>query len=595
LNTFLLTYGLLLLDEKFWNWYYFLIATENHMDKKSKYKSVKKITDATPQGLSGSRSSYFYWGILLLVIFFTTFIRIRLLSIPLERDEGEFAYMGQLILQGIPPYLISYNMKLPGIYAAYALIMSIFGESIEGIHLGFLFINAATIIMVFLLTKRLYDSYTGIIAGASFAILSVSPSVLGTSAHATHFVLLPALGGIFLMLKAIDSGKWKQLFWSGIILGISFIMKQPGVFFIIFVFLYLLFNLEHRHYFPPRTLLKQGALFLFGSILPFVLTFGILYMVGVFERFWFWTFSYAYEYASQIPFSTGLEILFGQIPNIMGHFYLLWGVAGLGISALFLDKTSRTHAPFILGFLVFSFLAVCPGLYFREHYFVLILPAVSLLIGMGIRSLKRLILKFQPKFQWMPAILFLVAFLIGVVQYGSFFFKLTPFEACRALYGYNPFPESIGVAEYIKRHSERQDKIAVLGSEPQIYFYSNRRSATGYIYMYGLMEDQKYALKMQKEMAEEIEKAKPTYLIFVNIPTSWLARERSERYVFDWFEAYHENQFSLVGIVDIYDKTEYRWDQGSHHYSPRSPLFLCIYKSKTRGDSLNVVPDSERK
>ena len=31
-------------------------------------------------------------------------IRIRLLGIPLERDEGEYAYAGQLILQGVPPY-----------------------------------------------------------------------------------------------------------------------------------------------------------------------------------------------------------------------------------------------------------------------------------------------------------------------------------------------------------------------------------------------------------------------------------------------------------------------------------------------------------
>ena len=39
---------------------------------------------------------------------------IRLLGIPLERDEGEYAYAGQLILQGIPPrYKLAYNMKFP--------------------------------------------------------------------------------------------------------------------------------------------------------------------------------------------------------------------------------------------------------------------------------------------------------------------------------------------------------------------------------------------------------------------------------------------------------------------------------------------------
>jgi hypothetical protein len=71
-----------------------------------------------------------------LIVLFVASIRIRLLQIPLERDEGEFAYMGQLMLKGIPPYLLAYNMKLPSIYTLYALIMAIFGQTIVGIHIG---------------------------------------------------------------------------------------------------------------------------------------------------------------------------------------------------------------------------------------------------------------------------------------------------------------------------------------------------------------------------------------------------------------------------------------------------------------------------
>jgi len=45
-----------------------------------------------------------------------------------ERDEGEYADAGQLILQGVPPYTLAYNMKFSGTYAAYAVIMAIFGQ-----------------------------------------------------------------------------------------------------------------------------------------------------------------------------------------------------------------------------------------------------------------------------------------------------------------------------------------------------------------------------------------------------------------------------------------------------------------------------------
>src|SRR5216117_4225850 len=85
-----------------------------------------------------------WWILLAVVIAVVVLIRIHFLAIPLERDEGEYAYAGQLMLQGIPPYRLAYNMKFPGTYAAYALLMSIFGQTILGIHLGLLLINAAT-------------------------------------------------------------------------------------------------------------------------------------------------------------------------------------------------------------------------------------------------------------------------------------------------------------------------------------------------------------------------------------------------------------------------------------------------------------------
>jgi hypothetical protein len=494
--------------------------------------------------------------------------------------------MGQLILQGIPPYLISYNMKLPGIYAAYAFIMFVFGQTVEGIHLGFLIVNAATIILIFLLVKRLYDSYTAIIASTSFAILSVSPSVLGTSAHASHFVMLPALGGILLLLKAIDSNKLQHVFWGGIFLGVSFLMKQPGIFFVIFGFLYLLFSLLRLRKAPSGLMMRQGSIFLLGAILPFVLTCVILSRAGVLGKFWFWTFSYASEYVSEVSFSFGLKIFFYELARVIGGFYLLWGIACLGVIALLIDKTARTRRTFVWGFLIFSFFAVCPGFYFRPHYFVFFLPVLALLIGIAINSLKRLILRSQPEFGFASTILFLVVFSIGIAHNGAFFFGLTPVQACRAMYGFSPFPESIEIAKYIKAHTKKGDRIAVLGSEPQIYFYSDRLSATGYIYTYPLMEHQKYALRMQREMVREIERAQPNYLVFVKLISSWGVRENSERYIFNWYERSMRENFNLVGIIDVLSKTQtlYRWGEEATHYAPQNEAFLCVYKRNTNKD-----------
>jgi len=74
---------------------------------------------------------------LLLLVLLGAICAIRLSSLdrPLDRDEGEYAYAGQLMLAGIPPYKLAYNMKLPGTYAIYALAFAVFGESAQAVHL----------------------------------------------------------------------------------------------------------------------------------------------------------------------------------------------------------------------------------------------------------------------------------------------------------------------------------------------------------------------------------------------------------------------------------------------------------------------------
>src|ERR1700704_4545182 len=95
------------------------------------------------------------WIVVGLTVLFVLAVRVRLRDMPLERDEGEYAYAGQLILQGVPPYKEAYNMKLPGTYAAYAVSMAVFGQSDSAIHIGVALINAASIVLLFLIGRKL--------------------------------------------------------------------------------------------------------------------------------------------------------------------------------------------------------------------------------------------------------------------------------------------------------------------------------------------------------------------------------------------------------------------------------------------------------
>src|SRR5262249_55094109 len=152
--------------------------------------------------------------------------------VPLERDEGEYAYSGQLILQGIPPYQLAYNMKFPGTYYAYSVILALFGQTASGIHIGLLVVNALTIVILFYLSRRLLgNSLGGAVSAIAFGFLSLDRWTLGIFGHATHFVVLAAMAGLLVLCKAIDSKKARLFAAAGSLLGLSVLMKQNGIFF----------------------------------------------------------------------------------------------------------------------------------------------------------------------------------------------------------------------------------------------------------------------------------------------------------------------------------------------------------------------------
>lgn len=523
-----------------------------------------------------------WWALLVIIVGLAVAIRIQMLGVPLERDEGEYAYAGQLLLQGIPPYQLAYNMKFPGTYAAYALIMSIFGQTITGIHLGLFALNAATIVLIFLLGRRLMNSTAGIAAAASYAILSFSPSVLGFAAHATHFVVLPVLGGALLLLRPLHPPPKKIVFASGVLFGIGLLMKQPALFFIFFGSVYLFYR-DWRAQLDSKRILVRNAIFICGAALPLEATCLLLWWAGVFGKFWFWTLIYAREYGGFVSLSQGIQFFFRTIGDVIGAGWALWVLAAFGLNACLWDKSIRASATFLLGFLAFSGLAVCPGLNFRQHYFILALPAICLLAGAAIADAGNICSHFPLPVRFLPLILFVVASTLPLLAQKPFVTAPGPIAAARMIYDGSPFPEAVRIGRYLQEHTGPNDKIAVLGSEPEIYFYSRRLSATGYIYMYGLMEPHKYAGQMQREMIQEIEAARPKYLVFVKDRFSWLERENSEKLIFNWFGKYREN-LVLTGLINIVSagRTDYYFPAPENLDSIRlSPYYLLIYERKS--------------
>ncbi len=516
------------------------------------------------------------WLAVLLVLVFVACVRLRVLTMPLERDEGEYAYAGQLWIQGIPPYQLACNMKLPGTYFAYALGMAVFGQTITGVHLTLLVANALTIVFIFLLGRALAGNAVGVAACASYALMSTSTTVLGLAAHATQFVVLFAVPGTLLIWRALQTGNKRTIFFSGLLYGLAFLMKQPGLVFGLFGLAVLLWREK------PANFRGEAAgriiMYLAGLSLPFLLLCVYLSWAGVFTSFWFWTFSYARQYAMATSLSEGWSYLRNFLRDQFAFYLGFWilAVAGLTLIWRAVDRKSLT---FVLGLLAFSFLGTMPGLYFRQHYFVLVLPAFALLLGLVLNCLPTA----RPAWiRFAPAIL-----LAGVMAWDVYlqrwaFFELPPAQLCRAIYGKNPLLEAQTVGDFIRTHSPPQARVAVIGSEPQIYFYAHRHSATQFLYTYPLMENQPFARAMQKTMIGELEAARPEFMVLVVNRYSWMFKDNSETEVLAWAQDFLDANYQCVGIVDQRSMVQPLevWGDAVTNVVRKPEQYLAVYHRK---------------
>ena len=521
--------------------------------------------------------SWVILGIILLVI---GLIRFRLLDFPLERDEGGFAYIGRMIQQGVAPYREAYDFKPPGLYLMYALVMSLFGQSAWGIHFGLLVIDLGSVALLYGIARVYMNDAGSLAAALVMGVLQLTSNVLGFAAHATHFVVFWMLIGYLLLLKASRKGGGVLLVLSGLAFGLSAMMKQPGALFILFG-LVLLLRQKGSEW---RTVVAGSGSFLAGGVIPVAAMLIWLAKSGTLGQFLFWNFTYGSEFGTRIGLSDAFAQFWDSVRRVLSNYEPVWLISLCGMVVSFIRpplNRGRLH----LGLLyITSLVAVSLGFQFRSHYFVMLIPAVSLYCGYAGGWIAEFMRRRMPvgRAGVVGLGVVLLATGYGVFAQRNYFFRDDPVALSRQIYFPNPFAESGEIAAFIRSHTGPGDRVAVLGSEPQILFLAGRESAMPYLFTYFFMEVHPSSLRMQQEAAADIENASPPVIVLVTQPVSWGTRPHSERYIFDWANAYLKKNYKLVGAVDQIspEQSTYCWENDIKSYSRLSEASVLIFKRR---------------
>lgn len=528
--------------------------------------------------------SVFWWILLGVLLASQVFLRLPLLDIPLERDEGEYAYLGKLILEGVPPFGEAANTKLPGTNLMYAFIMSLFGESASGIHTGLLVTSLGTITCLFFAFGRFFNPLVGVISAGLYSILAVSMPVVGFAAHATHFVVFfMAAGWLALSFFAETRRPWLA-FAAGVLFGFCFLMKQHGMFFLAFGGAFILLQLYFQQSLNLTSGLRTVAPYVFGGLLPYLLLVGWMLSSGTFDAFWFWTVEYASAYTSIASASEGLALFQENVGAFFKEFPISILIGLVGLRVLFWGNYTSFQKYTAVVFAVLSALSITPGLYFRQHYIVLFLPALGLLFALTLDVLVQRLAGSSSSEYWRALPLGILA-LVGLTYYAdheAYFSGKQPQTISRQIYKRQAFADAPQIGQYLRQQTRPSDRIAVLGSEPQLYLYAGRRSATRHIYMYGLMENQPYNLRMQQEVIADIEKTRPKIIVFYSARTTWSRTPTSPTKIFTWSSQYLRRHYQLAVAASV-GVTRTRFYPGAElkRVLRMSPQFILIYRRKT--------------
>lgn len=510
---------------------------------------------------------------ILLIVLFTIVMRYRLIDVPLERDEGGFAYCAQLILHGIPPYTEAYDYKPPGLYFLYASSIAIFGSDVIAVHLLLLIFSAGTAIMLFWLVKKWSDTTGGMIASIISILLMASSSVLGFAAHATHFVMFWAILGYLLLEVGLERHNYLIVLASGISFGLSFLMKQSGLLFLFPALIFTFAIIKSERF---KESIKSAGFMLAGFIIPLGSIALWLISIGALKGFIYWNIQYPWLVAQ----GSGTNDFFSRIARnglqAAGNFLPLWIAGFVSVIYFVLEKRGVTANRKILILILFSVGAVSIGYETRSHYFVLLVPALAAAIGIAVSKISKSV---KPGLSRKAVIgVPLAVALFGIIQERDYFFFDNPENISRSIYFPNLFADAEKVSEFIKSRSGESDRVAILGSEPEILFLSQRRSTTRYIFTDFINMKHELGGQMQKEMIREIDSIKPAIIVMINQPFSWGAMPSGSWPLLRWIRGYLEVNYEIVGTVTqiSMNSSVFRWDQEARDdpHALASPIII---------------------
>lgn len=537
--------------------------------------------------------------LLLFLVYIVYSIRSNFLMIPFERDEGIYSYFGTLVIEGGIPYKDFIEAKFPGIFYFYGFMVSICGDTVKGMHTGFMYLNIFTLLMIYFTSRNLFSPIAGLISATTFAFVSLTANLSGFTVQSEHGVaFFISMGLLFYSLTRLY-GKWYYYLLMGIALSCAVMIKTNGIFVALWGGLILLTDYIFTKPKNLKTFIVNAASFSLGGVSVVAILFYIVYTKGAFNEMILWAYEHPKTYISSMPFEEGKKYFEYSRDAIVQNHKFFWVHGLLALAICLLKPIDMKYKIFGFTLLAASMMTIVPGYFFYGHYWIQVVPGLAVVAGLTYHSVIAVIQKYfnltSVRYKYIYLSIFGILTFNHVSGLKSYYYHPNYERILRTVYGNNPFPESMEIANFINANTKPEDNIILLGSEPQIYFYTHKKCPSRFAYFTALVNNTPYHKEWQREFARDVEKANPKYFVFFNHPFSLLVQPGADQYVFEWANKFITEKYNLIGLVDMIDgqQSSYIWREGLNNYKPVSKNLIYIYERKTDQAPIPAQPQPD--
>ncbi len=445
-----------------------------------------------------------------------TFRFITFFPLTIDMDESTYLVMTDHILNGGVLYKDVIDIKPPGIFLIFSVIQLLVGKSIFLIRLIAAIVVGSGGYFVYR-TKRNWKSthWASILSGAVFVFMF--NFYFGFAVNTEIFFVFLTTTSIWVYSK-IESGR-KYYFFSGLLLGFSFLVKLHAAFDALALGLFILIvgvGLK-----KIGSTLLNSTLLTGGFLIPFMLSHLIFWMMGYYEYYHFITYEAPFNYSVERDSAVLLKYFKAGIITYLPFIIM----AGVGFLAMQKRKDQKVEWLLLLMFIL-EWVAILATGKPHPHYWLQLSLPVALLAGSMYEN-EMVTSFFRKRLVKIVCVVLVSGYTIFLFKY---YHKRYIQRSCH----------SENIYEYLKPLVKNEDKIYT-GDGPQIlYWLMDKTSPTAHIHQNHLTYPNKIAT-YKVNVKDEMEKIFASKAKFVTL---------SKNYPHDFVLERMDKEYELVNTID---------------------------------------------